>query len=202
MRTAPPDRLVAILAAACAAICEQGADAVRLQDVATRAGVSRALLHYHFSSRAEVLRRAYEHADAEADRLVAVAVATAPGPRERLDALLGTYLLDDEAVRVNWQVALELRRAARFDRETLAGRRGERGRLARAGRLRARRLRAAERGRRRRATALRARRRPRRAAAARAARRGGRARAARDGDRRRARRARRRGGEPTGISVR
>ncbi len=119
MRTAPPDRLVAILAAACAAICEQGADAVRLQDVATRAGVSRALLHYHFSSRAEVLRRAYEHADAEADRLVAVAVATAPGPRERLDALLGTYLLDDEAVRVNWQVALELRRAARFDRELL-----------------------------------------------------------------------------------
>lgn len=115
MRTAPPERQTDLLAAACAVICEHGADALRMQDVADRAGVSRTLVHYHFSSRADLLNQAFEYADAEVDRHVEALLAACETPRERLTCLLGAYLDDEPAVRTNWGVWLELRRAAIYD---------------------------------------------------------------------------------------
>src|SRR5205823_792492 len=44
-----------ILDAACRAIAATGAAAVRVSDVAREAGVSTALVHYYFPSRAEVI---------------------------------------------------------------------------------------------------------------------------------------------------
>ncbi|MFN8188040.1 MAG: TetR/AcrR family transcriptional regulator [Gaiellales bacterium] len=115
MRAAPSERLTDLLDAACAAICERGAEAVRMQAIADRAGVSRTLLHYHFSSRRDLLHQAFEHADLEVDRYVEARLETCGTPRERLDCVLGSYLDDEPAVRTNWGVWLELRRAAIHD---------------------------------------------------------------------------------------
>ena len=109
MRAAPSERLTDLLDAACAAICERGAEAVRMQAIADRAGVSRTLLHYHFSSRRDLLHQAFEHADLEVDRYVEARLETCGTPRERLDCVLGSYLDDEPAVRTNWGVWLELR---------------------------------------------------------------------------------------------
>ncbi|MEY9874224.1 AcrR family transcriptional regulator [Streptacidiphilus sp. MAP12-33] len=59
----------AILLAACDTIAEVGFEKVRMRMVAERAGVSSALLHYHFSTREklflEALAFSYEHAGVE-----------------------------------------------------------------------------------------------------------------------------------------
>lgn len=59
-----------ILAAACEVIAEVGFEKVRMRMVAERAGVSTALLHYHFANRdklfVEALRFSYENAGADA----------------------------------------------------------------------------------------------------------------------------------------
>lgn len=115
MRSAPPDRLNELLAAACAVICDQGADALTMQTVADRAGVSRTLLHYHFSSRRDLLRAAFEHADLEVDRHVEQLLERCETPRDRLACILAAYLDDEPTVRTSWRVWLELRRAAIYD---------------------------------------------------------------------------------------
>ncbi|MEZ0089241.1 TetR/AcrR family transcriptional regulator [Streptacidiphilus sp. EB129] len=59
----------AILVAACETIAETGFEKVRMRMVAERAGVSTALLHYHFENRErlflEALTYSYEHAGAD-----------------------------------------------------------------------------------------------------------------------------------------
>jgi AcrR family transcriptional regulator len=67
---APPERASrrggnsreAILDAAAQAILDGGARALRVADVADRAGVSTPLLYYHFASRASLVRAALAHA--------------------------------------------------------------------------------------------------------------------------------------------
>lgn len=58
-----------ILLAACETIAETGFEKVRMRMVAERAGVSTALLHYHFENREklflEALKFSYEHAGAD-----------------------------------------------------------------------------------------------------------------------------------------
>ena len=88
---------------------------VRMQAIADRAGVSRTLLHYHFASRDELLRQAFEYADAEVDRHVHELAAACETPGERLLCTLGAYLDDGPAVRTSWGVWLEMRRAAIYD---------------------------------------------------------------------------------------
>ena len=50
-----------ILDAACDVIAEQGIDDVRIARIATLAGVSPPLVHYHFATRAALLSEALEH---------------------------------------------------------------------------------------------------------------------------------------------
>jgi AcrR family transcriptional regulator len=59
-RTAPGAR-ERILDAACDVIAEQGIDDVRIARIATVAGVSPALVHYHFATREALLAEALEH---------------------------------------------------------------------------------------------------------------------------------------------
>jgi len=63
--TAPPraasDARERILDAACDVIAEQGIDDVRIARIATLAGVSPPLVHYHFATRAALLGEALEH---------------------------------------------------------------------------------------------------------------------------------------------
>jgi len=53
------DRVVAILEAACRVVVRDGAHGLRMAKVAEEAGVSKALVHYYFSTRRELLRSAF-----------------------------------------------------------------------------------------------------------------------------------------------
>jgi AcrR family transcriptional regulator len=55
------DRVADILEAACRVVVRDGAHAMRMAEVAREAGVSKALLHYYFSTRLELLRAAFAY---------------------------------------------------------------------------------------------------------------------------------------------
>lgn len=55
----PNDRTIGILEAACRVIVREGAHGLRMASVAEEAGVSKALVHYYFSTRQELLRNAF-----------------------------------------------------------------------------------------------------------------------------------------------
>jgi len=73
----PSERVVAILEAACRVIVREGAHGLRMAAVAAEAGVSKALVHYYFATRRDLLRGAFSWSEerwraALADRLAAV----------------------------------------------------------------------------------------------------------------------------------
>jgi AcrR family transcriptional regulator len=73
----PSERVVAILEAACRVIVREGAHGLRMAAVASEAGVSKALVHYYFATRRDLLRGAFSWSEerwraALADRLAAV----------------------------------------------------------------------------------------------------------------------------------
>src|SRR3954447_15527722 len=56
-------RITGILEAACRVIVREGAHGLRMASVAREAGVSKALVHYYFATRQELLRHAFTFAD-------------------------------------------------------------------------------------------------------------------------------------------
>src|SRR5262245_60685533 len=56
-------RVDAILQAACRVVVREGAHGLRMATVAAEAGVSKALVHYYFATRQELLRSAFAYAD-------------------------------------------------------------------------------------------------------------------------------------------
>src|SRR3954470_10152029 len=53
------ERSIRILEAACRVVVREGAHGLRMAAVAREAGVSKALVHYYFSTRQELLRAAF-----------------------------------------------------------------------------------------------------------------------------------------------
>jgi AcrR family transcriptional regulator len=84
-------RLDALLRTACDVILERGLGNTRTADVAQAAGVSQALVFYHFATKERLLAQAFAYA-AEQDlgRLDAVVNSSAP-PLERLKKILKLY---------------------------------------------------------------------------------------------------------------
>jgi AcrR family transcriptional regulator len=124
----------ALLRTACAVISERGLAGTRTADVAAAAGVSQALLFYHFTSREELLLRAFAYAaDSDLRRLDAVLAAAAP-PALKLRQLLQLHAPDGRrsaawpmwidgwagALR-NPELELIARRRARRWQQALAG---------------------------------------------------------------------------------
>jgi AcrR family transcriptional regulator len=103
-----PNRKHLILDAACRAIARTGAAAVRVSDVAREAGVSTALVHYYFPSRADVIVQAFSHADDLADAVAEEHLADLASGRERVERLILTWAGDDPAIRTNWAVWNEM----------------------------------------------------------------------------------------------
>jgi AcrR family transcriptional regulator len=108
-------RIVEILDAACRVIVRGGIDRLRVSDVAAEAGVSTALVHYYFATRADLIERAFHHADGRSDERAAADAALAADARERLERLLRFQLADDEAARSSWVFWRELWTHALFD---------------------------------------------------------------------------------------
>jgi AcrR family transcriptional regulator len=96
-----------ILTAACEVIAETGFEKIRMRHVAERAGVSTALLHYHFDTREKLFTEAMTHSfahtavDAERDAETAPAAVV-------LARILRNLLPADPELRQDWRLWQEL----------------------------------------------------------------------------------------------
>ncbi len=98
-----------ILAAAVSQIAREGIDGVRIARIAMAAGVSTALVHYHFSSREALLAEALEYSYAHAgDVRIDAGVPEHGSHAERLQAMIDQCLPTTPALEEDWVLWVEL----------------------------------------------------------------------------------------------
>lgn len=117
------DRQASILEAAVRVIARNGVRGLRVEELAAEAGVSTALIYYHFKDRAGLIRRTLAFISDRATSYSDEAVADTEDARAVLLQLLLSELQDTDRVRENSIAWGELRASAIFDtdlRETLA----------------------------------------------------------------------------------
>ncbi len=95
--TEPTSRVSTILEAACRVIARDGAHGLHMKAVATEAGVSKALVHYYFATRQELLRQAFGHAERELERAVAEELEGLPTARAKIERVLLVSIDADNA---------------------------------------------------------------------------------------------------------
>jgi AcrR family transcriptional regulator len=113
--SATSDRTTDLLDAACRVVAKSGAHGLRMNHVAREAGVSNALLHYYFETRAELLARAFAYAE---DRVYAHAEVELGGlgtAAEQLRRFLHLYVEDDVVFQENWVLWNEMWSSSLFD---------------------------------------------------------------------------------------
>lgn len=119
-----PDRPTQILEAAARLIARRGVRGLRVEEVAAEAGVSTALIYYHFKDRGGLLRRTMEFINQRAVRYTDAALErSGDDPRTQLTSLLMLEFQDTPQVRENSAAWGELQASAVFDpdlREQLA----------------------------------------------------------------------------------
>lgn len=88
--SSPPlsERVAAILEAACRVVVREGAHGLRMAGVAEEAGVSKALVHYYFSTRQELLRHVFAYSEARLDDAVDRELSRLPSGAARLERAL------------------------------------------------------------------------------------------------------------------
>ncbi|MEV6102202.1 TetR/AcrR family transcriptional regulator [Nocardia sp. NPDC051981] len=109
------DRQIQILEAAVRVIAQDGVRGLRVEKLAAAAGVSTALIYYHFKDRAGILRAALEHINHRAESYTDEAFADLVDPREQVERMLLLELQDTDEVRENSVAWGELRASAAFD---------------------------------------------------------------------------------------
>jgi AcrR family transcriptional regulator len=82
------ERVADILQAACRVVVRDGAHGLRMAAVAHEAGVSKALLHYYFATRQELLRATFAFSSQRWNEAVQAELARAPNLARRLEAYL------------------------------------------------------------------------------------------------------------------
>ncbi|WP_432000950.1 TetR/AcrR family transcriptional regulator [Streptomyces sioyaensis] len=118
-----PDRPTQILEAAARLIARSGVRGLRVEEVSAEAGVSTALIYYHFKGRAGLLRRTLEFINQRAIRYTDAALDASDAPLTQLTEMLLLEFQDVPQVRENSAAWGELRATAVFDpdlRELLA----------------------------------------------------------------------------------
>jgi AcrR family transcriptional regulator len=98
------DRAADILQAACRVVVRDGAHGLRMANVAREAGVSKALLHYYFSTRQELVRAAFAFSSELWDEAVDARLAALPDGAGRVELYLSSWL--DASEPFNEQRAL------------------------------------------------------------------------------------------------
>ncbi|MFH8384133.1 TetR/AcrR family transcriptional regulator [Kitasatospora sp. NPDC018058] len=113
-------RKTSILEAAARVIARRGVRGLRVEELAAEAGVSTALIYYHFKDRTGILRQTLEFINDRAERYTTERAADAPPltAREELEQTLLLELQETVEVRENSTAWGELRASAVFD-ETL-----------------------------------------------------------------------------------
>ncbi|MEU3908251.1 TetR family transcriptional regulator [Streptomyces goshikiensis] len=111
------DRQALILEAAVRVIARTGVRGLRVEELAAEAGVSTALIYYHFKDRAGLIRRTLAFISDRATDYTDAALADTDHARATLLQLLMGELQDTERVRENSIAWGELRATAIFDPE-------------------------------------------------------------------------------------
>jgi AcrR family transcriptional regulator len=107
------ERQTQILQAAVRVIARDGVRGLRVERLAAEAGVSTALIYYHFKDRGGILRHALDHINERAVRYTDSAPASAD-PRTLLEQMLLLEIQDTAEVRDNSIAWGELRASAVF----------------------------------------------------------------------------------------
>ncbi|NBE55353.1 TetR/AcrR family transcriptional regulator [Streptomyces boluensis] len=112
-------RSTQILEAAARVIARRGVRGLRVEELAEEAGVSTALIYYHFKDRTGILRKTLEFISDRAERYTNQLDPGAEplSPREELDQTLLLELQDTTEVRENSSAWGELRASAIFEPE-------------------------------------------------------------------------------------
>jgi AcrR family transcriptional regulator len=99
-----------ILQAAVRAIARDGIDGLRIARIATEAGVSSALVHYHFADREQLLAETIEYSYARAGDVRIDDAPEEPGGTHgsRLAAMIETCLPTTDALAEDWVLWMEL----------------------------------------------------------------------------------------------
>jgi AcrR family transcriptional regulator len=98
-----------ILAAAVRRIAREGIDEVRIARIATDAGVSPSLVHYHFATREALLAQALDYSYAHAgDTRTAAGGLPSASHAERLDAMVRQCLPTSPVLEQDWVLWVEL----------------------------------------------------------------------------------------------
>jgi AcrR family transcriptional regulator len=109
-----------MLEAAVRVIAQDGVRGLRVEKLAAEAGVSTALIYYHFKDRAGILRAALEHVNHRAQTYTSDALpddALSNDPRQRVERMLLGELQDTDHVRETSVAWGELRASAAFHEE-------------------------------------------------------------------------------------
>ena len=85
---AAADRVADILQAACRVVLSDGAHGLRMAAVANEADVSKALVHYYFPTRQELLRAAFAYSAEQWDLAVAASLERIGSGRRRVEKFL------------------------------------------------------------------------------------------------------------------
>lgn len=107
------DRRTVILEAAIRVIAQSGVRGLRVEKLAAEAGISTALIYYHFGSRDGLIRRTLEHVNDRAARYTAPALISTD-PRTQIEQMLLLEIQGTPAVRENSIAWGELRASAVF----------------------------------------------------------------------------------------
>jgi AcrR family transcriptional regulator len=115
------DRTIEILEAACRVIARDGSRALRVQDVAREAGVSKALVHYYHATKEDLLARAFEYAEDRTWARAQAEIATDGRAADRLERLLLVYFGDEPDSLEDWILWREVSTLALFDKRVQPG---------------------------------------------------------------------------------
>ena len=110
------DRRTAILQAAVRAVARRGTRGLRVQELSREAGVSTALIYYHFGDRAGLLRETLEFVNERAGRYTEEAISESTDALRELELTLLLELQDRAEVVENSTAWGELRSSAVFER--------------------------------------------------------------------------------------
>jgi len=113
----PGGRVAGILDAACRVIVREGAHGLRMASVADEAGVSKALVHYYFSTRQELLRNAFAWAEERWQTALSAQLAELATGAERLESALCMSIDSDPSFSYQRAMWNEVWSNLRFDAE-------------------------------------------------------------------------------------
>jgi AcrR family transcriptional regulator len=107
-------RIQGILRAACRVVARDGAHGLRMENVASEAGVSKALVHYYFSTRQELLKSAFAYSEELTRRAVESELAALGTGAARIERFLILSLGDESLFNENRALWNEVWASMRF----------------------------------------------------------------------------------------